>query len=87
MSIYPSTTCPVGTMYPGYVSKALLPYLIRRLRKVGICAAVVVEADTDSMFLLVNDVFRSNLSPSSSRSSRYPHLAQVHPQPVGRSHH
>lgn len=63
MSTSISFTHPVGTMYPGYVTRALMPYLIGRLGADGVTASLVVEPGDSSMFLVIKDLFRYNLSP------------------------
>lgn len=63
MSTSISFTHPVGTMCPGYVTRALMPYLIGRLGADGVTASLVVEPGDSSMFLVIKDLFRYNLSP------------------------
>ena len=66
MSTSISFTHPVGTMCPGYVTRALMPYLIGRLGADGVTASLVVEPGDSSMFLVIKDLFRYNLSPCCS---------------------
>lgn len=63
MSTSISFTHPVGTMCPGYVTRALMPYLIGRLGADGVTASLVIEPGDSSMFLVIRDLFRYNLSP------------------------
>lgn len=55
MSTSISFTHPVGTMYPGYVTRALMPYLIGRLGADGVTASLVIEPGDSSMFLVIRD--------------------------------
>ena len=52
---------PMGTMFPGYVDSALIPLLVRQLKKKGLHVDVVIDRNNALMYLVVNNVLTCNL--------------------------
>lgn len=52
---------PMGTMFPGYVDSALIPLLVRQLKKKGLHVDVIIDHNNALMYLVVNNVLTCNL--------------------------
>ena len=57
----PNLLYPMGTMFPGYVDSALIPLLVRQLKKKGLEVDVIIDRNNALMYLVVNNVLTCNL--------------------------
>ena len=57
----PNLLYPMGTMFPAYVDSALIPLLVRQLKKKGLNVEVTIDHNNALMYLVVNNVLTCNL--------------------------